>query len=710
MKTTSSSLLPAALSVAAAVLVGAAAFFLRERLGPWQYAFYSGGLLALGGVLLPCARCLRGWAGRPVGRTGSAGAGQGEVGLGEGLPRELAALLDERVQSVEQRERELADRLAAYREWFELPPPISLGESRQPTAEMWERDRRLAGLLEERTKKAFEKVRQNAYSPGGEFDARLVRDDVVELVTTIARLYGSDPENPISGVSVERILRAASRCCLKFLTELEALPLDVRNYDLATVYGYVRQAVRVYELYQSASPFMPWLARAYYGTRFAMGANPLALGAWWFAGALGKRGATALAVKLANRWALNFLHDIVRVIGFEVASVYDAGFRYRDPNWCYAAELTDLVRRFPGSESSLRSAMSQILSLQLRNEYDRIYFFRCLAEHKSADFSRIQPSALLPEQRRQIAERLEAFLASHVAQRETKTTERWRADVERRLDIHLAIAEPAPPRPQAEQSRDAIRALAGYLLEIKQCEPETLASQLAETTVARSLPSGTLPEVWAALRDNPPFFFEIPELQPGGSAAKDFVKDLVWLSVRVAPRYAAADEIAIAAAVHLRAGARETRALLDRAYADHVASLLPADAPIRRLPSEVARAVLDLMEDDERLLFVYGGVLPVATDRGGLAAIDRSKAWLVGVGRRLVALTVSDAAELFWQGDSRVRLECPKGRLKGGCRLTGGEWMREATPSPPVLLVKGALVRSNEKYFAPLERFCSGAP
>ncbi|MDD4268637.1 MAG: hypothetical protein PHO07_03065 [Pirellulales bacterium] len=709
MKTTTSPLLPAALSVAAAVLVGGLAFFLRERLGPWQFAFYCGGLLALGGGLLPHPRRLRGWAGRLCGRSAPGDSGREQDSPAEELPRELAALLDERLRAVEQRERELADRLAAYHEWFEFPPPIRLGESRPPTAEMWERDRRLADLLEERTRSAFEKVRQNAYSPGGEFDAKLVRDDVLELVTAIARLYGRDPENPIAGVSVERILRAASRCCLKFLNELETLPLDVRHYDLATVYGYVRQAVRVYGLYQSASPFMPWLARAYYGTRFAMGANPLALGVWWFAGAVGKRGATALAVKLANRWALAFLHDIVRVIGFEMASVYDAGFRYRDPNWCYAAELTELVRRFPGSESSLRGALGQIGSLQLRNEYDRIYFFRCLAEGKSPDFTRIQPSALPPEQRRQIAERLEAFLVSHIAQRETKTTERWRADVERRLDLRLAIAEPAPPRPQADQGRDAIRALAGYLLEIKQCESETLPSHLEETAVARSLPSGMLPEVWEDLRDNPPFFFEIPELQPGGSAAKDFVGDLVWLSVRVAPRYAAADEIAIAAAVHLRAGAKETKALLDRAYADHLASLLPADVPLRRLPSDAARAVLDLVEGEERLLFVYGGVRPVAPDQGDLAAIDRSKAWLVGVGRRLVALSVTGAAELFWQGDNHVRLACPKGRLKGGCRLTGGQWTQGTTRSTPVLLVKGALVRSNEKYFAPLERFCSGA-
>ena len=389
MKTTTSPLLPAALSVAAAVLVGGLAFFLRERLGPWQFAFYCGGLLALGGGLLPHPRRLRGWAGRLCGRSAPGDSGREQDSPAEELPRELAALLDERLRAVEQRERELADRLAAYHEWFEFPPPIRLGESRPPTAEMWERDRRLADLLEERTRSAFEKVRQNAYSPGGEFDAKLVRDDVLELVTAIARLYGRDPENPIAGVSVERILRAASRCCLKFLNELETLPLDVRHYDLATVYGYVRQAVRVYGLYQSASPFMPWLARAYYGTRFAMGANPLALGVWWFAGAVGKRGATALAVKLANRWALAFLHDIVRVIGFEMASVYDAGFRYRDPNWCYAAELTELVRRFPGSESSLRGALGQIGSLQLRNEYDRIYFFRCLAEGKSPDFTRI---------------------------------------------------------------------------------------------------------------------------------------------------------------------------------------------------------------------------------------------------------------------------------------------------------------------------------
>lgn len=710
MNRTTPPLLPAALSAVAAALVGIAAFLFRERLGPWQSLFYLGALLACGGAVAPFARYFRGAVRRLLGQSAGTGlddGGQTGQRRQPGLPREVAALLEQRIHDVEQRERDLADRLAAYHQWFEFPPPIDLAAARPPTDEMWQRDRQLARLLEEKTEEAFEKIRQNAYSPDGVFDARLVRDDVLTLVVAIARLYGSNPESPISGVSAERILRAASRCCLKFLVELEKLPLDVRGYDLATIYGYVRQAVRVYGLYQSASPLMPWLTRAYYGTRVAMGANPLALGAWWFAGILGKRGATALAVRLANRWALGFLHDIVRVIGFEVASVYDEGFRYRDPNWCYAAELTDLVRRFPDSASSLRQALSQIGSLQLRNEYDRVFFFRCLAERKSADFSRIQASDLLPEERRQIAERLEAFLASHVDQREAKAIKHWRMDVERRLDIRLAIVEPAPPQPEIDQKREAIRSLAGYLLEIKQCEPERLPSLLAQTAVARGLPGEILPEVWQDLRDRPPFFFEFPELVPGGSAAKDFVSDLVWLAVQAAPRYAAADEIAVAAAAHLRAGANQTRGTLDRAYADHVAGLLPEDAPIRRLPSDVSRAVLDLVQEDQTLWFVYGGVLPVDPARSDLAGVDRSRTWLVGVGRRLVSFTMADGPRLIWQGDNQVRFECSEGRLKGGCRLIGGAWLDSEIGSTPVLLLRGAILKGNRRYFAPLERFCA---
>ena len=78
------------------------------------------------------------------------------------------------------------------------------------------------------------------------------------------------------------------------------------------------------------------------------------------------------------------LHDMVRVIGYEVASIYGGDVRHRDANWIYGVELAELVSRFPLSRDSLSSALKEVGSVQLLNEYDRIFLYRCLAAHRSA--------------------------------------------------------------------------------------------------------------------------------------------------------------------------------------------------------------------------------------------------------------------------------------------------------------------------------------
>lgn len=709
MRQSSALLLSASLSIGAAIFVATAAFLLGGRLGVWQWLFYSGALLTVLGALYPfrqatwgSRRWMRGLLGRRV-AVGDDGKAPEEL---PAFPNEVASIFEERLQHVERRERELADRLAGYHQWFEFPPPLDLAEVQPSSREMLERDRRLDQLLEEKTQDLYEKIRKNEYSPEGTFQITLVRDDVYAFVGEIATLYGDDPKHPLDGVSSERVLRAAGRCCLKFLVELEKLPLDIRSYDIVDVYTYVRQAVNVYGLYRSARRYMPWLRGAYYGTWVAMGANPLALGAWWFVSSLGTKGASTVATSVANRWALSFLHDIVRVIGYEVASIYDQNLRYRDPNWCFAAELTELVQSFPNSEVSFRRALSLIGVLQLRNEYDRIFFFRCIVEGKRAGLKRVQAADLSAEQRREIAERLEGFLKTHIPEPNPKTVERWQAGVEERLDVALTLNGPITLRPEGEQRQDAIRSLAGYLLEIKQLDLEMLPSALGQTRLVGALPGKSLPDLWQRLSDDPPFFFHVPAIAPAGAIAKDFLQDLATLAVRIAPRYPAADEIVVSMAVRLRCDARGFKRLLDAEYVDELAGLLPKDAPTRHLSAEVARAVLDLVQEKEELHFVYGDLQPIGLEPSEMDAIDRGRTWLVGVGKRLVAFTIRDMPELVWEGDSRVRLEPIKGRVRSDCRITGGRWLDGTLTSIPVLLLKGALLSGSRRYFAALQDFC----
>lgn len=712
MRQSTALLLSACLSIAAALAMATAAFLLGGRLGVWQWLFYGGALLTVLAALYPFRQATWGsrrWMRSLLGRSSAVREGDAEPEDLPLLPNEIASVFEERLRQVERRERELADRLAGYHQWFEFPPPLDLAEIKPVTPETFERDRRLDKLLEERTEDLYEKIRTNAYSPEGKFEVTLVRDDVSALALEIATLYGSNPNRPLAGVSSERILRAAGRCCLKFLVELERLPLDIHSYDVVDVYGYVRQAVNVYGLYRSARRYMPWFRGAYYGTWVAMGANPLALGAWWVVSTMGTKGASTVATNIANRWALSFLHDIVRVIGYEVASVYDPNLRYRDPNWCFAAELAELVQAFPGSEKSLRRALSLVGALQLRNEYDRIYFFRCIVEGKRAGLKRSHAADLLPNQRREIAERLEGFLKSNIPNPNPKTVERWRTGVEERLDVALTIDGPALALPESEQRRDAVRSLAGYLLEIKQIEPESLRPLLEETALVTAMPEEQATGLWTTLQEDPPFFFQMPSVTPSGEIAKAFLQDLVVLAVKVAPRYPVADEIVVATAVRLRCDASDTKKRLDKQYVDELARLLPEEAPIRRIPADVARAALDLVQQEKHLRFVYGDVLPVDLEHDSLPELNRDKTWLMGIGDRLVAFAMGDTPELIWEGDSKVDLEYIKGRIRSDCRLTGGHWFSPELDTTPTLFLRGTVLGSSHKYFAPLIRFCQKA-
>jgi hypothetical protein len=93
--------------------------------------------------------------------------------------------------------------------------------------------------------------------------------------------------------------------------------------------------------------------------------------------------------------------------------------------------------------------------------------------------------------------------------------------------------------------------------------------------------------------------------------------------------------------------------------------------------------------------------------QSGLASVDGSKTWLVGVGNRLVAFTMEDTPQLLWEGDSNIKAEYAKGYVKGSCQLTGGRWLEESISSTPRLLLKGTLIGSSKRHFDSLTSFCS---
>ncbi len=605
------------------------------------------------------------------------------------------------------REQNLADRLVTYHEWMEFPQPLELGKTPVDDArlvELAKKDREMLELLKAETKLLYDRILQNKYAPEGQVLLPAIRDDVVSLVNRVARIYQPLVEQPLLEASLTRVFRAISRASLQMLVVLDELPVDVKHASLSQLYGYVRSAVSAWQMYKSTEPYWPYVNTAWYAGRMALGANPLALGAWWFVGNLSSRGAKVIAQHVVNRQALAMLSELVRVIGYEVAGIYGGDFRHRDANWIYAAELTELISEFPLSRDSLSHALREIGVLDLRSEYDRIFLYRCIADGKSAKPGRYAAASILTtDERRGIATRLERFLATFVHGKSSDRVGRWKTAAEQRLGIKLSVALKSSAASVREQLIDAARSLASFLVAVKQLEPPDAAKLLEKTRILAELPADARSEVLQKLSANASYFFEHPDIDPDGDLADLYLEDLAALHARTLPRAAQVEAMLDDVAAYLRRPSKKMQALIEKHYAAALAERLPADSSARRVPPSAARAALDLIGDAaQRADFLYG---PATLewpddDRSPVAKLD--SLWLLGIDRRLLLFSAGEQPRVIWNATAaEVHVEPCRQLLATGCRITGGKW-ELPQPHPLAIRLSAGFAGSYSTYFAPL--------
>lgn len=718
--------LPISLVAAGVLAMWVAAAVNYAALGWWQVLVYLGGLVALAGSLL--FRRELSTAEQEVEklrhelRDEDSRLEEERKNFSK-LQQEVERQFEEQGRKLDKREAELASRLVAYHEWMEFPQPIDLNKtdaagvaplfpdmSDEQLSELTRKDRAMMALLKDETKILYDNITSNKYAVEGKFSPSLLRDDAYELVGKVARIYQPGVQQPLLETNMPLVVRAASRACLHFLVLLDDLPLNVKDYSFSSMYSYVRSAVNAYRMYKSTEPYWPYVNTAYYLGRFAMGANPLTMGAWWFLGALGKQGAQAVATRVINRQALALLSDVVRVIGYEVASIYGGDFRHRDANWIYAAELTELLHQFPLSRDSLSHALKEIGALQLRGEYDRIFLYRCVAGHLSARPQNFRALACLSSAEcRAIAGRLEKFLNTFIHGKTADRVQKWKAGVEARLGVKLLVkVQPTAHSIQAQQE-DAVRSLAGFLLGSKEREPHDLAGFLNKSTIFNELPQAERAALLSKLEANPPFFFEHPDLDPESDLVPKYLADLAALQVRVSPRDSRLDEVIADVAEYLRQDPKTVRRLLEREYATHLADCVSTESPTRKAPLPVARAILDLLEPGEQARFLYSGIT-LEGPAAATSSASRGDLWLLGVGQRLILFAVeNEEPRLLWRGDGSAQFSQEKSFLSSTARLRGGTWLQDSTDPQPTLRISGPLVKSIGNYFAPLQKMVDEA-
>ena len=122
----------------------------------------------------------------------------------EQLRLTIQSELAQEASRLDKREQNLTQRLVTYREWMEFPQPLELAASVAPAGELSElakKDRQMLELLQAETKLLYDNILQNKYASGDQVLLPVIRDDVLVLITKVARIYHPRIEHPFIDAS-----------------------------------------------------------------------------------------------------------------------------------------------------------------------------------------------------------------------------------------------------------------------------------------------------------------------------------------------------------------------------------------------------------------------------------------------------------------------------------------------------------------------------
>ncbi|NNM28051.1 MAG: hypothetical protein HKO57_00895 [Akkermansiaceae bacterium] len=230
---------------------------------------------------------------------------------------------------------------------------------------------------------------------------------------------------------------AINRASLQVILLLEEIPLvEAKDLNLRRVAERVRQASKVVRKYEDLQPYLEPVRYLWQGSKFLLASNPL-LAAGWIAGSeLIWKGGKRIGKRAIDGYLLSLMRQTLGIIAWETATIYDRTHRYRNPDWVFAVELTHLVSVFPLHRDTLHHALKELGNIPLRSSYDRVFLYRCVAQHVSPKPDRFAQADLLTEETRlTIAERLLRFFHEHVEETTPGVTDSWSQGLAQRLEV-----------------------------------------------------------------------------------------------------------------------------------------------------------------------------------------------------------------------------------------------------------------------------------
>ena len=285
-------------------------------------------------------------------------------------------------ERLEAKRRDLGKILMAYGEWMEFPDFKTLAEIDWKDEAHVSMDARVAELIDREADLALQRFSSGIYWSSGQFEGKQLLLDLAAFTESIARIYRPESKLPLLELNLESLFKAVNRTSLQIILLLEELPiLEVKEMNLRKVSENIRTASKVYRKYEELQPYLEPVRYLWHGSKLLLTANPL-LAAGWIAGSeLLWRGGKHLGKKAMDAYLLSLVRQTLGIIAWETAGIYDPTHRYRSPDWVYGVELAHLLSLFDETPEILRETFRELGRLSFRSTYDRVFLYRCVAQH-----------------------------------------------------------------------------------------------------------------------------------------------------------------------------------------------------------------------------------------------------------------------------------------------------------------------------------------
>ena len=291
---------------------------------------------------------------------------------------------------------------------------------RLSAADLDEYEQRLGELISTRCDRVWEGIRERRYVKRDrerviDLDGGAIFAEVRDIVQEVATLYHAGSENAVLKARTGDIALAVRSAIGDLLHLVHQVPyIDPAAWSVESVVTRLEQAEKGLALYKKISPYEHYINAAWIAARFAAGASPLSIAAWFIGTEGAKRIGGALFKRRAEVWAKELLEGSVGLVYLHVARIYDPQRVHRGPDWAALVEALRIQAHVPGVDHNRKLLLDRILRARIPDEFAKMALLRALAGDREPDRRSAPPvdlEQLGAPQCEAIAERLKEVLS-----------------------------------------------------------------------------------------------------------------------------------------------------------------------------------------------------------------------------------------------------------------------------------------------------------